>query len=48
MKVHGGKCVPRLDELSRRKREIVNGGTRYDQMQAIKKWVYDRFVEARE
>ena len=48
MKVHGGKNVPRLDELSRWKREIVNGGTRYDQMQAIKKWVYDRFVEARE
>ena len=48
MKVHGGKFVPRLDELSRWKREIIISGTRYDQMQAIKKWVCDRFVEARE
>ena len=30
MNIHGGKYVPRLDELSRWKREILNSGTKYE------------------
>ena len=48
MKVHGGRFVPRLDELTRWKKEIINGGTKYDKSEAIKKWTYKRFQDARE
>ena len=36
-----------MDELARWKKIIIKGGTQYDRSIAIKKWTYDRFIDAR-
>ncbi|KAJ8685964.1 hypothetical protein QAD02_021757 [Eretmocerus hayati] len=47
IRANGGKALSRLDELTQWKKHIANGGTLQDKYNAIDKWTYDRFQEAR-